>query len=162
MIIFVNNRNEIKDVDVTRDETLKAYEISDSALNPFEGWEVDKICCYRVGLTPETVTEVIGTEEITYIDLEGNEVTETRDVTETKETGKYIITMMTPCVDSRIIEPIVWLSGQIKDNSSDILTTQDALCEVSMDAEERFVMSDERFLELETALCDLSTILLSE
>ena len=161
MIIFVNERNEIKDVDVTRDENLKGYEIVDND-NPFKDWEVDKICCYRVGLTPETVTEVIGTEEYTYTDLEGNEVTETRDVTETKETGKYLITMMTPYIDSRIIEPIVWLRGQIKDNSNDILITQDALCEASMDTEEKFAISEEKFLELETALCDLSTILLSE
>ena len=161
MIIFVNEFNEIKDVNVTRDETLTAYEIVDDD-NPFANWSVDKICCYRVGLTPETVTEVIGTEEYTYTDLEGNEVTETRDVTETKETGKYLITMMTPYIDSRIIEPIVWLRRQIKDNSNDILVTQDALCEASMDTEEKFTMSDERFLEIETALCDLSTILLSE
>ena len=160
MIIFVNERNEIKDVDVTRDETLKAYEITGD--NPFANWPVDKICCYKVGLTPETVTEVIGTEEYTYTDLEGNEVTETRDVTETKETGKYLISMMTPYIDSRIIDPIVWLLGQIKLNSADILTTQDALCEVSMDAEERFTVSDERMLEIETALCDLSMVLLSE
>ena len=160
MIIFVNERNEIKDVDVTRDETLTAYEITGD--NPFANWPVDKICCYRVGLTPETVTEVIGTEEYTYTDLEGNEVTETRDVTETKETGKYFISMMTPYIDSRIIDPIVWLLGQIKLNSADILTTQDALCEVSMDAEERFTVSDERMLEIETALCDLSMVLLSE
>lgn len=160
MIIFVNERNEIKDVDVTRDETLTAYEITGD--NPFANWPVDKICCYKVGLTPETVTEVIGTEEYTYTDLEGNEVTETRDVTETKETGKYLISMMTPYVDSRIIEPIVWLLGQIKLNSADILTTQDALCESSIDTEERFAMSDERMLEIETALCDLSMVLLSE
>ena len=143
MIIFVNERNEIKDVDVTRDDTLTAYEIVDNE-NPFENWEVDKICCYRVGLTPERVTEIIGTEEVTYTDLEGNEVTTTRDVTETKETGKYLITMMTPYIDSRIIEPIVWLRKQIKDNSGDILTTQNALCEISV------------------ALCDLSTMLINE
>ena len=143
MIIFVNERNEIKDVDVTRDETLKGYEIVDNN-NPFKDWNVDKICCYKVGLTPETVTEVVDIEEVTYTDEEGNEVTEEREITETKETGKYLITMMTPYIDSRIIEPIVWLRGQIKDNSSDILTTQDALCEISV------------------ALCDLSIMLTGE
>ena len=140
MILFLNNKNEIKDVDVTRDETLTAYEIA-ATDNPFEGWAADKICCYRVGLTPEKVTEIVGTEEVTYTDLEGNEVTETRDVTETKETGKYLITMMTPYIDSRIIEPIVWLRGQIKDNSNDIAAT------------------DSNLLEIQTALCDLSVLL---
>lgn len=161
MIIFVNERNEIKDVDVTRNENLKGYEIADND-NPFKDWNVDKICCYKVGLMPETVTEVVDIEEVTYTDLEGNEVTEEREITETKETGKYFITMMTPYVDSRIIEPIVWLREQIKNNSADILVTQDALCEASIDTEERFTVSDERMLEIETALCDLSTILLSE
>ena len=144
MILFVNDKNEIKDVDTTKDSTLKAYEIADSDLNPFANWSVDKICCYRVGLRPETVTEVIGTEEITYTDLEGNEVTETRDVTETKETGKYLITMMTPYIDSRLIDYTVMLRERIRNNSNDILTT------------------DEHILEIETALCDLSVMLLSE
>ena len=177
MIIFVNDRNEIKDVDVTKDQALKAYEIADSDLNPFANWPVAKICCYKVGLTPETVTEVVGTEDVTYTDLEGNEVTETREITETKETGRYFISMMTPYVDSRIIEHIEQLGKQVETNSADILITQDAvcessivaeerflevetaLCESSMDTEERFAMSDERMLEIETALCDLSMLM---
>ena len=114
MIIFVNNKNEIKDVDATRDETLTAYEIA-ATDNPFEGWAADKICCYRVGLTPE--------------------------IADGEETGKYLVTMMTPYIDSRIIEPIVWLREQIKSNSADIVTT------------------DERILEIETALCDLSMLM---
>lgn len=104
MIIFVNGRNEIKDVNITKDKTLTPYEIAESDINPFANWSVAKICCYRVGLTPETETEVVGTEEITYTDLEGNEVTETREITETKETGKYFVSMMTPYVNSLIIE----------------------------------------------------------
>lgn len=177
MIIFVNERNEIKDVDVTKDTSLRPYEIAESDLNPFTNWPVAKICCYKVGLTPETVTEIVGSEDVTYTDLEGNEVTETREIKETRETGKYIITMMTPYVDSRIIEHIEQLGKQVETNSADILTTQDAvcessmiaeekflevetaLCETTMDTEERFAMSDERILEIETALCDLSMLM---
>ena len=140
MILFINERNEIKDVDVTRDETLKGYEIVDDN-NPFKNWDVDKICCYKVGLTPEIVTEVVDIEEVTYTDEEGNEVTEEREITETKETGKYLVTMMTPYIDSRIIEPIVWLREQIKSNSDDIAAT------------------DSNMLEIQTALCDLSMML---
>ena len=162
MIIFVNDRNEIKDVNVTNDQTLKAYEIADSDLNPFANWPVAKICCYKVGLTPETVTEVVGTEDVTYTDLEGNEITEPREITETKETGRYFISMMTPYVDSRIIEHIDQLGKQVETNSADILITQGAVCESSVVTEERFAMSDERMLGIETALCDLSIILLSE
>ena len=184
MIIFVNERNEIKDVNVTKDASLRPYEIAESDLNPFTNWPVAKICCYKVGLTPETVTEIVGTEDVTYTDLDENgelvEVTETREIKETRETGKYIITMMTPYVDSRIIEHIEQLGKQVETNSADILTTQDAvcessmvaeerflevetaLCETSMDTEERFAMSDERILEIETALCDLSMVMFSE
>lgn len=114
MIIFVNEKNEIKDVNTTKDETLTAYELTDND-NPFKDWNVDKICCYKVGLTPE--------------------------IADGEETGKYLVTMMTPYIDSRIIEPIVWLREQIKSNSADIVTT------------------DERILEIETALCDLSMLM---
>ena len=114
MIIFVNERNEIKDVNTTKDETLTAYELTDND-NLFKDWNVDKICCYRVTLMPEVV--------------------------DGEETGKYLVTMMTPYIDSRIIEPIVWLREQIKSNSADIVTT------------------DERILEIETALCDLSMLM---
>lgn len=178
MIIFVNDRNEIKDVDVTKDQTLKAYEIADSDLNPFANWPVAKICCYKVGLTPETVTEVIGTEDVTYTTLEGNEVTEKREIAETKETGRYFIAMMTPYIDSRIIEHIELLGKQVEANAVGIMETQDAvcessmvaeekflevetaLCETTMDTEERFAMSEERILEIETALCDLSMLMI--
>ena len=115
MIIFVNERNEIKDVNTTKDETLTAYEITDNDQNPFLNWNVDKICCYRVTLTPE--------------------------IADGEETGKYLVTMMTPYIDSRIIEPIVWLREQIKSNSDDIAAT------------------DSNLLEIQTALCDLSVLL---
>ena len=114
MIIFVNEKNEIKDVDVTKDETLTAYKLTDND-NPFKDWNVNKICCYKVGLTPETA--------------------------DGEETGKYLVTMMTPYIDSRIIEPIVWLREQIKSNSDDIAAT------------------DSNMLEIQTALCDLSMML---
>ena len=136
MIIFVNERNEIKDVNVTNDTSLRPYEIAESDLNPFTNWPVAKICCYKVAFTPEKVDGA--------------------------ETGKYIITMMTPYIDSRIIEHIEQLGNQNETNTAAVLETQDALCEVSADTEEKFMMSEEKFLELETALCDLSTILLSE
>ena len=47
MIIFVNDRNEIKDVHSTKDNTLTEIIINDEG-NPFENWSIAKICCYRV------------------------------------------------------------------------------------------------------------------
>ena len=136
MIIFVNERNEIKDVNITKDASLRPYEIAESDFNPFANWSIAKICCYKVTLTPERVDNM--------------------------ETDKYIISMMTPYIDSHIIEHIEQLGNQNENNTAAVLETQDALCEVSADTEEKFMMSEEKFLELETALCDLSTILLSE
>ena len=171
MILYVNSKGEIKDVNVTEDETLTSLPISENSDNPFTTWSVAKICCYRVGVIPETITEVVGTEE------EGG------DITETRETGKYIISMMTPYIDSRIIEHIDNLGRQAEANATSISDTQDALCEASIDTEDRFLdvetalcessmdteekfeeaeaIADARFLELETALCDLSELILN-
>lgn len=50
MIVFVNERDEIKDVGSTTDKTLKLVLIPD---NSFEGWSVAKICCHKVILDDE-------------------------------------------------------------------------------------------------------------
>ena len=75
MIIFTNSNNEIKDVNSTNDVSLTGYVIDDSD-NPFEGWSIAKICCYKA-----TVND-------------------------------GIVTMMTPYVDSRLLEHIDQLGKQ--------------------------------------------------
>ena len=47
MILYVNDRNEIKDVHSTKDTTLTEIIINDEE-NPFKDWSIAKICCYRV------------------------------------------------------------------------------------------------------------------
>ena len=47
MILYVNDRNEIKDVHSTKDSTLTEVVINDER-NPFKDWSIAKICCYRV------------------------------------------------------------------------------------------------------------------
>ena len=47
MILYVNDRNEIKDVYSTNDTSLKEVVINDER-NPFKDWSIAKICCYRV------------------------------------------------------------------------------------------------------------------
>lgn len=49
MIIFINENNEIKDVDTTSKENLTALVLTDDN-NPFKGWSKAKICCYAVQL----------------------------------------------------------------------------------------------------------------
>ena len=46
MVLFVNDKGEIKDIDSTEDKSLKALEITGN--NPFEGWSDARIRCYRV------------------------------------------------------------------------------------------------------------------
>lgn len=129
MILYVNSKGEVKAVNDTDNSTLTELPISENSMNPFANWPIAKICCYRVGVIPEMVTEVVGTEDRTYTDLEGNEVTETVDITETKATGKYIISMMTPYMDSRIVEHISRLGGDTEMVAADLTDTQLALVE---------------------------------
>lgn len=55
MILYVNNKNEIKDVGVTTDESLIEYVINEDN-NPFATWSVAKICCYKVNVENGNVT----------------------------------------------------------------------------------------------------------
>ena len=75
MILYVNNKNEIKDIDTTTNESLTALEVNDES-SPFVGWSKAKICCYKVNV----------------------------------QNGR--VTMMTPYVDSRLLEHIDMLGKQ--------------------------------------------------
>lgn len=50
MIIFINEKNQIKDIGSTNKDNLTAIVIPKED-NPFEGWSNAKICCYAVQLT---------------------------------------------------------------------------------------------------------------
>lgn len=108
MIIYVNSNDEIKDVNFTTDESLTPLEITD--YNPFEGWSVAKICCYKA-----TVSE-----------------------------GR--VTMMTPYVDSRLIEHIDQLSRQteavVTDNKLDSVLKQAKLDAVNNTDEQALEVKD--------------------
>lgn len=64
MKVYVNNKNEIKDVNVTEDENLTPINIDEEV---FKGWSVAKICCHKVilhdgkyaGFTPYIDTRII-------------------------------------------------------------------------------------------------------
>lgn len=55
MKIYVNDKDEIKDVGTTTDESLIEYIINDE-YNPFAEWSVAKICCYKVNVENGNVT----------------------------------------------------------------------------------------------------------
>lgn len=69
MILYTDNEGRIKDVGSTNDTSLIRLEVNDGD-NPFTGWSVAKICCYKV------------------------------------QVNNGIVTMMTPYVDSRLLEHI--------------------------------------------------------
>jgi hypothetical protein len=57
MILYVNDKNEIKDVNVTDDLNLLPLVIKDEEdFNPFLNWSTAKICCYKVEVTNDMVT----------------------------------------------------------------------------------------------------------
>ncbi len=65
MIVYINSKNEIKDVDTTTDATLTPIEMPED--NPFDNWSVAKICCHKLrlengqytGFTPYVDTKII-------------------------------------------------------------------------------------------------------
>lgn len=74
MTIYVNDKNEIKDVGATLDSTLIPIEVTDGT---FDNWCIAKICCYKVNV------------------VDGN------------------VTMLTPYVDSRLIEHFDQIGSQV-------------------------------------------------
>lgn len=58
MILYVNDRNEVKDVNNTSDESLSPLFVFDNN-NPFMGWSIAKICCHKVKVVNGVVTEYI-------------------------------------------------------------------------------------------------------
>ena len=94
MILYVNENNEIKDVNTTSDPSLIALEVNDET-NPFKGWSIAKICCFKVAVSDE-----------------GN------------------ITMLTPYIDSRLIEHIDQLGAGSQVNASDTADLRAAIEEL--------------------------------
>lgn len=79
MILFVNERNEIKDVGKTDKFGLSALVVDDKD-NPFMGWSKQKICCYKVqvihnriiGFTPYIDTRIMEHfDDLSKVDEEG-------------------------------------------------------------------------------------------
>lgn len=65
MILFVNDKNEIKDVGETKNPSLFPIEV-DKDVYPFNEWTVAKLCCYKINanngnivMTPYVAWEVV-------------------------------------------------------------------------------------------------------
>lgn len=125
MTIYVNERNEIKDVGATLDSTLIPIEVTDGT---FDNWCIARICCYKVNVV------------------------------------NGFVTMLTPYVDSRLIEHINQLGtstednkGNIEDNSEGIYDLAEIVSEDSLsiyDLAEIINSLDERVTALEGDITD--------
>lgn len=81
MKVFVNEEGEIKAIHASDDTSLQMYELDEGIESyPFSDWSDARIMCYKINVTPI---------------MDGDE-----------STGKYMVTMLTPYVDSRLIEKI--------------------------------------------------------
>lgn len=57
MILYVNNKNEVKDVNITSDGSLTPLEVNDNQNdNPFLSWSTAKICCHKVTVVDGMIT----------------------------------------------------------------------------------------------------------
>ena len=96
MKIYVNEKNEIKDVGTTTDESLIEYVIND-AYNPFANWSVAKICCYKVAVKDGYVTmstPYVDSRIIEHIDRLGNQNTVLQEQQITTQAQLDYVTMM--------------------------------------------------------------------
>ena len=118
MKIFVNDRNEIKDVHSTKDNTLTEIIINDNE-NPFKDWSIAKICCYRVNVR------------------EG------------------VVCMMTPYVNSLIIEHLDRLGEQNGQTEETVTNLEVAVCENYETAEMHMESTNSQLDNLQLALVEV-------
>lgn len=84
MILYVNEKNEVHDVNTTSDPTLTALEVTDGT---FGGWTTAKICCYKVNVNDGQVnmhTPYVDSRLIEHIDQLGKQVEAVTPYTMTK------------------------------------------------------------------------------
>ena len=118
MKVFVNEEGKIKAVHTSDDASLQMYDLDETVDTfPFEGWSDARIMCYRINVEPimknaeVALTEEEIAEKQVEIDATGLFDGEEKPVVPTtktvqQETGKYEVIMLTPYVDSRLIEKI--------------------------------------------------------
>ena len=84
MILYINEKNEVHDVNTTTDPTLIPLEITDGT---FDGWSDAKLCCYVVEAVNGEVTAYtpyVDSRLIEHIDQLGKQVEAVTPVTMTK------------------------------------------------------------------------------
>ena len=81
MKVSVNEEGKINAIHASDNTSLQMYELDETVNDfPLSGWSDARIMCYRINVSPI---------------MDGEE-----------SNGKYMVTMMTPYVDSNLIEKI--------------------------------------------------------
>ena len=77
MILYVNKKNEVKDVNTTTDESLTPLLVNDNFPdNPFLSWSIAKICCHKVEVIDGVVTSFtpyVDSRLVEHIERQGQE-----------------------------------------------------------------------------------------
>lgn len=120
MIVFVNDKSEIHDVNTTEDVSLTPlYVDENNPTFPFKGWSVAKICCYKVTVVEGVVTmytPYVDSNLIEHIDQLGKQVEAVSPFKETKTayiddtevvfegvpTGAYLVSFDKPIYAKRV------------------------------------------------------------
>lgn len=127
MKVFVNEEGKIKALHTSDDTSLQMYELNEEhASYPFAGWSDGRIMCYRINVAPI---------------IDGKE-----------PTGKYMVTMMTPYVDSRLIEKIEDVCKENEALRSSQIETEQTITDLDLQAietEQAITAMDLRLMTLE-------------
>ena len=123
MKVFVNEEGKIKAIHASDDTSLQMYELDEEhASYPFSGWSEGRILCYKINVAPITIDE--------------------------EPTGKYMVTMMTPYVDTRIIEKIEDLYKENSTLRSSQIVTEQTITDLDLQMIETEQMNTDMDLRL--------------
>ena len=125
MKVFVDEEDKIKAIHVSDDTSLRMYELDETIESfPFSGWSEGRILCYKINVAPITI--------------------------DAEPTGKYMVTMMTPYVDTRIIEKIEDLYKENGALRSSQIVTEQTITDVDLQTIENEQMITDMDLRLMT------------
>lgn len=164
MKVFLNHEGKIKDIHTSEDTSLQMYDLDETVESfPFTGWPDGRILCYRINVAPimENVEVALTEEEIAekQAEIDAMELADGEDkpaVPTTKivqkETGKYMVTMMTPYVDTRIIEKIEDMYREDEKTKETQIQTEQTITDMDLqniEAQQLITDMDLRIMELE-------------
>lgn len=124
MIIYVNEKGEIHDVNFTNNSSLIAIELNEEG-NPFEGWTEDKICCYKVAVQEGRVvmmTPYVDSRLIEHFDRGGVAHQESIQAVERAQNDTDVVTSTTDTIMTDFIPELAEADSNLAATIDQILT----------------------------------------